>query len=355
MLSKIDDIHYSFSSIDGYAKPYNFIIGPREGGKSSMFLATKAYKAFVENRRSTIYLRRDKNDITDIYIMSLQRILRKFKKENAELIYKRTKGEGFLTVYLKGYSEPFLYFIALNQEKSNFKSLVLGDVAYIVMDEFIIDTRAGEKYVEDEPGKLKELYETFNRESSTTIKCYFLGNPYSLFNPYFLAFGIDPKTLDKGVVRTGKTWACERYKLNPLLVEQIKKKNPMFDEFANDAWAKYALEGEAVNDINIRIMDKPTDYSMQACIIFEGRYYGIWRATGWGFADPMYFVSRENSIGKKRMLYAFDFKDLINNSKLYDSGDKLYLKRFKMAISNRMVGYQDLDCNYTIEALFDSI
>ena len=320
-----------------------------------MFLITKAYKAFKEKHRATVYLRRDKNDITDVYVNSLLLMIRKFRDEKAEFVYRRTKGEGFLRVFLKGYEEPFLFIIALNQELYNFKSLVLGDIAYICMDEFIINTRAGEKYVEDEVGKLKELYETLNREASSTIKCYFLGNPYSLYNPYFLAFGIDPKTLHKGVVRTGKTWACERYKLKPELIERILEKNPMFDEFANDAWAKYALEGEAINDENIRIMPKPNDFFMQSCIVFEGRYYGLWRSNELGVTDPMFYVSREESIGKRRLLYAFDFKDLILNSRLYTKSDKAYLSRFKMAISSRLVAYQDLDCSYTIEALFNSI
>lgn len=354
-MEKLDNIHYSFNTIDGYNKPFNFIIGPREGGKSSMFTITKAYKAFIEGKRSSIMLRRDKNDITDIYINSFQYILRKFKDPQAMLLYKRTKSEGFMTVYLKGYEEPFMHFMALNQEKSNFKSLVIGDVAYVCMDEFIIDTRQGEKYIPDEVGKLKELYETFNREASKPIKCYFLGNPYSLYNPYFLEFGIDPKTLTKGSIRTGAQWAVERYILKPELVEIIKAKNPMFDQFKDDAWAKYALEGEAVNDANIRLGPKPPEYSLESVIIFEGRYYGLWHKLGFAFTDPAYYVSREEKIGARRVAYAFDFKDLVLNAKLYGKDDKAYLARFKRAVQHRLVVYQDLDCSYAIENLFTAI
>ena len=320
-----------------------------------MFTITKAFKAYMEDGRATIFLRRDKNDITDIYVNSFQFIIRKFKDPKAEIIYKRTKSEGFLAVYLKGHERPFLYFMALNQEKSNFKSLVIGDIAYICMDEFIIDTRQGEKYISDEVGKLQELYETFNREASKPIRCYFLGNPYSLYNPYFIAFGIDPKKLRKGAILTGPQWAVERYVLKPELVAQIRRKNPMFDQFANDAWAKYALEGEAVNDSNIRIGPKPPGFTLESVIIFEGRYYGIWHPIGFAHADPLFFVSREERIGSKRTAYAFDFADLVTNAKLYGKEDKAYLARFKRAVQHRLVLFQDLDCSYTIENVFTAI
>ena len=356
MLATLDNLHFSFNAIDGHQKPFNFIISPREDGKSTAAVVTKAYKAFIEEGRASIFLRRDKNDITDIYINSILLIIKKFKDEGAEFHYKRTKNEGFLAVYLNEYDKPFLYFMALNQEKSNFKSLVIGDIAYIFVDEFIIDTRAGEKYSPDEPGKVKELYSTFNREASKPIKIYWLGNPYSLYNPYFVAFGIDPKRLTKGAIVTGKEWAAQRHILNPALVELIKKKNPMYDQFANDAWYKYAMEGEAINDVNIRVEEKPAGFAIFAIIVFEGRYYAIWNdAQGFAFDSPDYYVSRESSVGKRRVAYAFDFKDLVLNSQLYGKDDKRFLSRFKRAVMLRRVAYQDLDCSYTIENLFASI
>jgi hypothetical protein len=32
---KLDNLHYSFTKIDGYNKPFNFIISEREAGKST--------------------------------------------------------------------------------------------------------------------------------------------------------------------------------------------------------------------------------------------------------------------------------------------------------------------------------
>lgn len=352
---EIDAKHFNFSAIDGYAKPFNFVVSPRRDGKSTAMIL-KAYKAYAQNKDCSIYLRRDKNDITDIYIQSLAGVLAKFGKPH-EFRYKKTgKDEGFMKIYLGEETErPFLVLIALNQEKANFKSLFFPNVRYMVMDEFIIDVRQGEKYSDDEAGKFKELYETCNREAERPIQCYFLGNPYSLWNPYFVEFGVDPQKLPVGKYQVGKTWVAVRHVLNPALVEDIKKNNPLFDQFEGDAWAKYAIEGEAVNDSNVRLIDKPVDYAMETSIIVEGRFYAIWRYVGFGYPDPMYYVSREDKIGKRREIYAFDFKDLIAHSRLYSKEDKFYLSRFKRAIQRRSVGYQSLECAYTIEGLFASI
>ncbi len=356
---KPDNIHYNFNEIDGHNKAFNFIISPRRDGKSTQYLITKGEKVFKEEKLRTIYFRRDKNDITDMYINSLQGILRKFEKPRT-FHYAKTKGEGFINVYDESDNEnPYLTVVALNQEKGNFKSLFFPNVANFVMDEFIIDTRRGEKYVDDEVGKIKELYETMNREAvqmrGKPIKCYFLGNPYSMWNPYFVEFGIDPKLLKKGTIVTGKTWAVQRHTLHPELLEQIKKDNPLYDQFQGDAWERYAIEGDPINDDNINLAERPENYFIDAVIIFEGRYYAIWKYRGVGLPPFDFYVSREKELSKRRVVYAFDFKDLILNSRLYSKNDKVYLARFKRSVTLRRVAFADLDCSYTIESLFTAI
>ena len=52
------------------------------------------------------------------------------------------------------------------------------------MDEYIINPKSGERYGKDEAFKIKEAYTTWRRECDGVLKCYFLANPYSLYNPY---------------------------------------------------------------------------------------------------------------------------------------------------------------------------
>ena len=43
---KLDDLHYTTRKIDGYNKPFNFIISAREAGKSTYITLKKVYEQF---------------------------------------------------------------------------------------------------------------------------------------------------------------------------------------------------------------------------------------------------------------------------------------------------------------------
>jgi hypothetical protein len=89
------------------------------------------------------------------------------------------------------------------------KSLVVTNLGNIVTDEFICNPKFGEKYLKNEAEKFMEIYNTFRRENPN-VKCWFLGNPYSLYNPYFMFFGVPTAKLKAGVILTdGKTWVVE--------------------------------------------------------------------------------------------------------------------------------------------------
>lgn len=101
-----------------------------------------------------------------------------FKKGNIK--------EGVVDVTVN--DKPFCRFIALSNPKGRIKSLHYDDPYAIFFDEFIVDNRNGEKYLADEANRFKELYNTFNRfavKHGHRLKCYFCGNPYSVYNPYY--------------------------------------------------------------------------------------------------------------------------------------------------------------------------
>ena len=138
---EMDKVHYDFSRIDGYNKPFNFVISEREDGKTTAFHVTKAFKAFREQHRPTIVFRRMAVDITDAYIDSLENIINKFNdKETIHFSYKQqSKKDGVVDLKLDG--EVVYRIIALSLPMSRIKSLFLKDPAYILFDEFICNTR----------------------------------------------------------------------------------------------------------------------------------------------------------------------------------------------------------------------
>lgn len=350
-LVKIDSIHYSFNAIDGLDKPFNLIISPREPGKTTVFHISKVYNAWLKGYASILLFRNDvdiQNEVIRAIIDTTYVPFRGKSKFSWQSIPKN--GAKFVKVDLEG--RPILYFVSLNQPKGRLKKLRIPRIRYFGFDEFIIDTRNGEKYLSDEFARVQELYSTITRDQDKPPKMYFLGNPYSLYNPYFVNWGIDPFRLKKGNIAYGDKWAVERYKMTPELLEIVKKKNPFYTEDKDDAFTKYALEGDAVNDSSIILMPtRPEGFRLMYSVIVGGHYFGLWRKFDWTKrVEVDWWVSRIER--PKRTSFAFDFKDLLDNTCLYTKEDRIYLERFKSAVSRRRVGFDSLESDYMVEEAF---
>ena len=345
----LDDMHFSSSRIDGTQKKIRFAISAREDGKSTT-LAMKTYNKFVNEKATTILFKRFVNDVTPLYIDSLFKPFKKFRKA---IVYTYRKGDienGVIPVYtLQG--DMIFLIVCLNVPKARYKSLVVENPALMAFDEFIIDTRAGEKYLRDEAFRVKEAYKTFYREGAN-IPLYFFGNPYSLYNPYFLEYGVNARELAEKRFLNPKNedWCAEYHELDPRLVADILKRDPThkFD----DDFFKYAIEGIAINDKNVRLIEKqPQGFSLSCVFLFEGRFYGIYRTMDY-FADPRFWVGMVEYDKIKRRVFCFDFKDLCKGARLFSRSERDRFTGLVFAMRNRQVAFENLACNYAVEAIY---
>ena len=175
-----DNIHFSLRTINGYNLPFNFIISEREAGKSTA-IWLQSYDTWCKEGKTTLVIRRKVVHITKAYIDDICQIIRKFRDESCMFEYSQsTIKEGIVDIYIN--EKRFVRICALSVDITALKSLVLRDLKFIIFDEVLCNTRFGERYLKDEATKYMECYNTFRRESEN-LKCYFLGNPYSLYNP----------------------------------------------------------------------------------------------------------------------------------------------------------------------------
>jgi hypothetical protein len=164
--------------------------------------------------------------------------------------------------------------LGMSSPMSRIKSLMLPGIKYMLFDEFIANTRLGEKYLHEEAFKFKEIYNTFQRECKDGLICYFFGNPYSVFNPYFEWLKIDTRKVKPGAYINGKNYTLECYQLTNELREVILKRNPLYQ--FDDSYKKYAFSGIAVNDANIIIIDKPQLARLRYVFKVSNKYYGFY-------------------------------------------------------------------------------
>lgn len=347
-----DDMHINLRSMMGYNKKFNFCVSAREAGKSTSAILDLVWSAYKKGRPS-IVLRRDIADITDDYIQSFADIINDFTDANIELTYKKTEiSKGVFTIYVKGDDKPFIRLIAMKVKKTRFKSTTLPNVKYIIFDEFLPDTTLGEGYVKGETNKFSEILKTYKRESPD-IKCIFLGNVYTLYSPYISELTtINPYNLKPGDIATSDEAIVWYYKLDPRLVDYIRKRDP---EFIDETFDKYCVEGLAVNDEQIRIVNKfPQNFKLSLIFKFNRKFIMCYRGVNDDYSWWVDVQSRPD-IGKRRDVYCIDWNDMNQGYIFLEGVERDYFYSIKKALQFYDVVYSTPEGFYLLQQIYNQL
>lgn len=346
-----DDIHYDSKNIDSYNKVFNFVVSCREPGKSTT-LWRKVYQAFRKEGRPSLVLRRQIVDITEQYINDISTLLHKFTGVYYNLKWnKQDIKQGMIDVKLNG--KLFFRVIALSAPMSRLKSMIIENVKYMMMDEFICNLRLGEKYLKDEPMRVKEVFTTYNRESDG-IKCYFFGNPYSLYNPYFSWLNVDTTKLKIGTITAQDKYAVEIYKMKDELKEFILKKNPLY-EF-DDSYKRYGFEGVAIQDMNIRLIQyQPIGFGLTYVFKLNGKILGVY--TGFDKDLSLFYWCQmiDFKVSNRRDIVTFDFGEMQDGTVLCNTRYKKQMYYLKECIEHRQIAYKDIEASYAMEEIYQNL
>lgn len=347
-----DNIHFNTRTIDGYNMPFNFIISEREAGKSTAIWLDKAYKSFKDNGSTTLVVRRKVVHITKAYIDDIQQIINKFTDDNVTFQYSQSSiKDGIVDIYIN--DKRFMRVCALSTDITALKSLVLLNLKFIIFDEFICNQRFGEKYLKDEATKFMEVYNTFRRESEG-LKCFFLGNPYSLYNPYFMFFNVPTAKLKRGTIITDKkSFVVQCYEISEALKQKILSENPLY-QFDN-AYTKYAFEGKNVNDENIVIIEKlPENFRLLYVFKSANKYIGLFKANYWEEDTILYYAMfmNPNSISKRRDIICFDFEELVDRTVMLSPDERYKFQKIKDAMRRRLIAFDKIECYYLLEEIY---
>lgn len=347
-----DDLHYSFREIDGYNKPFNFVMSPREPGKTTAMWFQKIYKKWLKTGRPWYFLVRNAVEITDALLDTIaDTILNKFSDDNVVFEYKSGdfKG-GIVDVFIKG--KIFFRVIALSCKLRKIKQALLNNSEGAFMDEYIIDPLTGEKYLSGEAFKLKEAYTTWRRGygGEGIFKIYICGNPYSLFNPLFVDWHVDLNKLKRDSFYVGDYFVIHWAILNPKLKEYLISQNPFY-KFDED-YANYAVEGQAVQDSNIKIGTLPNNYKLQFVFRYDKINIGIYRNYTFSPDDDKFFAKELNNEGFTKEVYCLDFEEMIEGSILLGTEERLKLRIFKDAMRTRSITFENINLYYILKEVY---
>ena len=353
MAVALDNIHINFRVIDGYNKNINIVISPRGIGKTSLFWLLKIYNKWKINNKAWIYLVRQNVEITEALLDSIQdTIINKFTDDNVSFTYsKGAFKDGIVDIFIN--DKLFFRVVSLSVSLRRIKLAVLKNIGGVLMDEYIIDPKTQEKYQTNEIMKIKEAYTTWTRESEGALKMYFLANPYSLYNPLFIWLKVPINKIKKGVILTGDIWALWCYEITSGLKEYLLKQNPLL-EF-DDEYKKYAFDGTAINDENIKVGKFKNNFALRHIFRVENQYLGIFQNMLPSYDEDKFFCKIIDNWNKDRKIYVFDFEDLINGCLMLNNDEKLRFKIFKNAMRRRQVSFEDVNSFYIAQEIFNLI
>lgn len=352
MAEQWQSFRYSFREINGYNKAINVVISPREPGKTTAAWMQLVYWPWKKTKKPSIYMVRQTNEITDALITSIEDIFNKFTDDNVKLEYtKSSMADGIVDCKING--EILFRIVSLSIQMRRIKLAVLRKINVVLMDEYIIDPNTKEKYQKNEAFKIKEAYTTWRRESEGVLKMYFLGNPYSLYNPLFMWLGVQTEKLKPGAIITGDFWVVQCYQMNDELKAFILKNNPLY-EF-DDSYRKYAFDGAAINDANIRIGKQPQGFKLLFLFHFENKILGIYRNDAFIDQDNYFFCKFVQTYSEQRIVFAFEFSDLINNAIIMSNDERTKMNHFKMAMRNQKVLFEDINAYYVALSIYSMV
>ena len=347
-----DNIHYSFRAVDGFDKNFIFVMSPREPGKTTAMWFEKIYKVWKKKHKPWIYVVRNAVEISESLIDSIaDTIINKFTDDNVKLEYKSGafKG-GIVDVTIEG--KIFVRIVALSCKLRKIKLAVLKDIGGVYMDEYIIDPTTQEKYLPGEAFKIKEAYNTWRREykGKGSLKWYFCANPYTLHNPLFISWKVETNNLKRDSFYVGDTFVIHWAILSKELREKLLRENPLYK--FDDDYNRYALDGEAIQDSNIKIGKLPEGFKLQFVFKYDKMFIGVFQ--NWNdftYNEDRFYCKQLDTTGKREII-CFDFNEMIERSILLGLNEKAKLRFFKECVRMRLVSFENINLYYIIKEIY---
>lgn len=287
---------------------FNFIIGNRSSGKS-YGLKKRVIKNFKEKGQQFIYLRRYGNELDESKETYFDDIILDSVFPDDKIEFKDDKY--FLNGLVMGYA------MSLTSAR-HYKSSSYPAVSLIIFEEFIIEENGFTRYLKNEVETFLGFYMSIDRYRG--VKVFFLGNNYSMFNPYTLYWKLEtPYKSNITKVKNGK-----------ILLEMVKAKvdERMQTDFGQivegTPFADYAIQNVSRIDNKEFVMKKTEKCSYYFTFKYNGELYGVWL----DYTIGKFFVSTDVDPCFK-LVYSVTLEDHTPNTLLLKSVNKsVYFKTF---------------------------
>lgn len=291
---------------------FNFIVGQRGLGKT--YWAKKwCVKDFINNGNQFVYIRRYKSEI------SVNNFFDQIRNEFPDADFQ-VKGKAF---FINGSYAGQAIALSTGITK---KSMSFERTYNVIYDEFIIE-EGNYRYLKNEVKCFLDLYETINRLriDDKEARVFFLANAISLYNPYFVHFGI--KFDRSNVYRGNEIYAEIGYDDE---FTEAKRKTRFGKLIQGTEYEQYILFNNFYLDNKDFIGKKVNACSYAFTLTFENKTFGVWI----DYKGGKYYVSHDVDPYCKKS-YAFTTADHKPNTLMIKAarrslGIKQFVENYKL-------------------------
>jgi hypothetical protein len=320
-----------------YNRIFNFVVGVRGGGKTFNTLK-HCIEKYLKDGSEFIYLRRRQVHLDDACngskgsgdLFADIRAKGYFPKNELKVVSDKSGGYNF---YCDG--KVMGYGKALSTSAGR-RSASKPNVKRIMYDEFLIDDSTGssERYLNhgNEMFLFNNFYETIAR--GRDIPVMFIGNAFSMVNPYFLELGIRISDIENNKVYKGKAWTVLFWKDEEFISE--REKTQFFQATKDTKFNEHAFGNTFYLDRNDFIKKRPKDTEHQFSLVYLGKTYGVW--VDWD--KGAYYVSSKGANTSREKTISMSLADnKPNNVSIRRYRNLPFMKAFRMAADNNSIYY----------------
>lgn len=321
---------------------FNFIVGVRGGGKT--FNTVKfGIDKFKKTGQQFVYLRRRGVDLEDACTGGVTNDLfadiRKqgfFKDDELKITADKTGGYIFYcNEKVMGYGK------ALSTSR---RSASLPEVNLIIFDEFLIDGRtgAGLGYLNkgEEFFVFNNFYETIAR--GRDIPVVFIGNAFSMVNPYFIELGIRISDPINNKIYKGKGWTLQFWRGEEYI--ESREQTQHYQLTKGTKYSDHAFGNDFYVDKKDFISKRSKKSEHQFSIVYLGTTYGVW--VDWD--KGLYYISTKGASASRDKTISLSMADnKPNNINIRRYRNMPFIKVFRAAVDQNAV-YYDSQSSYNM-------
>lgn len=320
-----------------YNRIFNFVVGVRGGGKTFNTLK-HAIRRFEKTGEQFVYLRRKGVDLDDAChrkeggdLFSDIRHKGYFKGVELKVVADKSGGYNFY------YNDKVMgYGKALSTAR---RSTSLPLVKLIIFDEFLIDdTNPHDRYLNsgNETFLFYNFYETIAR--GRDIPVIFLGNAFSMVNPYFIDLGIRIEKPEDNKIYKGKNWTMVLWKDDDYI--KSREKTQFYQATKHSKFNEHAFDNTFYLDSTDFVKKRSKDSEHQFSLVYLGKTYGVW--VDWEKGE--YYVTTKGANTSRNKTISLSLADnKPNNVSIRRYRNMPFMKAFRMAVDSNRVYFDSLE------------